>query len=76
MATEDLCVCCGMPIPEGKHVCWTCENKLWRGEMYNAAIRTVNNERIHKSGTLEQVSAWIKSAMQQADISEVSIRKV
>lgn len=23
----DICVCCGEPIPEGRMICWTCENK-------------------------------------------------
>ncbi len=23
---EDICVCCGAPVPEGRQVCWACEN--------------------------------------------------
>jgi predicted nucleic acid-binding Zn ribbon protein len=22
---ENTCVCCGVPIPEGRQVCWNCE---------------------------------------------------
>lgn len=22
---ENICVCCGAPIPEGRQVCWNCE---------------------------------------------------
>ena len=25
---EDRCVCCGKIIPEGRQVCWHCENEV------------------------------------------------
>lgn len=24
---NDICVCCGAPVPEGRQICWECENK-------------------------------------------------
>lgn len=23
---EDICVCCGAPVPEGRMICWSCEH--------------------------------------------------
>ena len=23
--SEDICVCCGEPVPEGRMICWNCE---------------------------------------------------
>ena len=28
---ENTCVSCGEPIPEGAHVCWSCENDADKG---------------------------------------------
>lgn len=28
---EDRCVCCGECVPEGRQVCWGCENSVVRG---------------------------------------------
>lgn len=25
---NDICVCCGAPVPEGRQVCWECEKKI------------------------------------------------
>lgn len=75
MATEDLCVCCGMPVPEGRHVCPACENKLWRGDMCNAVIRTVDNECIYKNGTREEISEWLKT-MANPNVAEIQIKKI
>ena len=25
---EDICVCCGEPVPEGRMVCWKCEHQF------------------------------------------------
>lgn len=24
---DDMCVCCGAPVPEGRQVCWECEKR-------------------------------------------------
>lgn len=26
--SEETCVCCGRPIPEGRQICWQCEHEL------------------------------------------------
>lgn len=28
IASEDRCVCCGRPVPEGRMVCWACEHQF------------------------------------------------
>lgn len=28
IASEDRCVCCGAPVPEGRMVCWWCEHQF------------------------------------------------
>lgn len=33
---ENTCVCCGEVIPEGRMVCWKCEQKAYREEMYGS----------------------------------------
>lgn len=25
-----LCVCCGQPVPEGRQICWCCEQILYK----------------------------------------------
>lgn len=25
---EDICVCCGSPVPEGHMICWSCEHEV------------------------------------------------
>ena len=39
---EDICVCCGAPVPEGRMVCWQCEHQYDRDEM--AAFRPRREE--------------------------------
>jgi len=24
--SEDICICCGSPVPEGRMICWSCEH--------------------------------------------------
>lgn len=32
----DICVCCGRPVPEGRMICWSCENEFYEDK---AAIK-------------------------------------
>lgn len=75
MAGEERCVCCNEVIPEGRHVCPACENKLWRGDLCNAVIRTEDNEYIYKNGTMEEISEWIK-IMANPNVAEIQIKKI
>ena len=31
----DRCVCCGEIIPEGRMICWQCENSLYDEQIVN-----------------------------------------
>lgn len=41
---EDLCVCCGSPVPEGMMICWACARQLTSVE----SITLEEHKEIHR----------------------------
>lgn len=45
---EDKCVCCGEPIPEGRQICWKCEQSaLKAGKILQS--QTATEEEIKRA---------------------------
>ena len=47
---NDVCVCCGAPVPEGRQVCWECErgadgNRPMRLPWLDAPVEKYKNPR-------------------------------
>jgi len=44
MASADRCVCCGEYVPEGRQVCWSCEDRYAdRTRLYDEICRTLTD---------------------------------
>ena len=50
---DDRCVCCGEYVPEGRQVCWGCENRDVRG--HRSKLNLYYDDFITDKDELEEV---------------------
>lgn len=62
---ENLCVCCGAVIPEGRQICPACAEKCL-GEAFKKGKMISSCE-----GTFDEVAAWAD----RTDADEINIRR-
>lgn len=61
---ENLCVCCGAVIPEGRQICSRCENiARVKGDWYSGEVIMKDGTKRYSSGTMSDVFAWAQSLL-------------
>ena len=50
MSNVDVCICCGMPVPEGRQVCWDCEHGT--AVMINNASKCPSDKQIQLAASI------------------------
>lgn len=51
---EDRCACCGNVVPEGRQVCWNCENNVFVSKKDLHDCNIPQQEPINNDGSLDQ----------------------
>ena len=64
----DICVVCGAPVPEGRHVCPSCEVDYSPEEFFSAEHPKTNAETI-RNATNESLAGWMYYAGRHPDRS-------
>lgn len=76
MEREERCICCGAVIPEGRQICFNCENKKTEGEPVYKAVIIRKNGETYNSGTLKNMLEWIEGTLHHGETGEVRISLV
>ena len=77
--SENLCVCCGAVIPEGRQVCASCISKRKKNMdmVYKAQAYSKSGSIYRTSGNQDGVIAWVDKMMLRDDVymAEMQVMK-